>query len=126
VRELLNLGCAAGGYRLAGTVLDHVCCRHLYGTDRMLTAWSAHDEAVILLVGPHDRSPLDVYDQLLSALGLQQTEAERAKPACCEEDLDPPVDSDLSSSIVNAVETLARWPKRRALPGSPWVAQLTG
>ena len=74
----------------------------------MLTAWSAHDEAVILLVGPHDRTPLDVYDQLLSALGLQQTEAERTKPSCCEEDLLPPIDGDLSSSIVGAVEALAK------------------
>lgn len=28
-------GCEEAGYRLAGTPLDHICCRHLYGTDRM-------------------------------------------------------------------------------------------
>lgn len=27
-------GCAVAGYRLAVAVLDHVCCRHLYGDDR--------------------------------------------------------------------------------------------
>ncbi len=34
-------GCEEAGYRLAGAPLDHICCRHLYGNDRMLTAWPA-------------------------------------------------------------------------------------
>jgi len=36
----------------------------------MLTAWPGVDHAVVLAVGPHDRSSTDVYDILLRALDL--------------------------------------------------------
>lgn len=52
--ELEAEGCTAAGYRLAGDLLDHICCRHLYSNDRMLIAWLADDHAVVLAVAPHD------------------------------------------------------------------------
>jgi hypothetical protein len=58
---LSDHGCEAAGYRLADAQLDHVCCRHLYGSDRMLTVWPAEDHAVVIAVGSHDQSTEDVY-----------------------------------------------------------------
>lgn len=72
----------AAGYRLAGEVLDHVCCRHLYGVDRMLTVWPAIDHAVVIAVGHHDESAQDVYAALLEALELDVLADEREKPPC--------------------------------------------
>lgn len=69
--ELRDRGCEAAGYRLAGAQMDHVCARHLYGDDRMLTAWPAEDHAVVVAVGRHDQSSEDVYTVLLMHLGLR-------------------------------------------------------
>jgi hypothetical protein len=62
-------------------VLDHICCRHLYGQDRMLIAWRTKDQAVVLAVGPHDRSVNDVYGLLLAALRLDLADAGTYKTA---------------------------------------------
>jgi len=110
--ELLDLGCKAAGYRLAGAELDHVCCRHLYGNDRLLTVWLGPDHAVVLAVGPHDRSAGDLYRQLVAALQLEAPEEERSKPPCCDEAGQPPIDADTTTALVATVETLAR-PRRR-------------
>lgn len=104
-------GCEEAGYRLAGAPLDHVCCRHLYGTDRMLTAWPASDQAVILAVGPHDRSVQDVYELLLAAVAVAVPAQERTKPPCCDELGAPPADAALAEALAAAVSALA--PGRR-------------
>jgi hypothetical protein len=110
--ELLDLGCKAAGYRLAGPELDHVCCRHLYGNDRMLTVWLGSDHAVVIAVGPHDRSAGDLYRGLVEALKIDAPEEERSKPPCCDEAGQPPVHADTAAAIVAAVESLQR-PRHR-------------
>jgi hypothetical protein len=114
IEELFASGCRAAGYRLAGAVLDHVCCRHLYADDRMLTAWPAIDRVVVLVVGPHDRSATDVYDILLGALEIEVPEEERAKPACCEPEQPPPTDADLAIRMADAIEAASKRPASRA------------
>ena len=111
--ELRERGCLAAGYRLAGAVLDHVCCRHLYGEDRMLVAWTADDHAVVVAVGRHDESSEDVYAVLLGALGLEVSEDERDKPPCCDEESRPPADPDVATDIADALERRGR-ARRRA------------
>ena len=84
IGELEDRGCEAAGYRLSGDVVDHVCCRHLYGEDRMLIAWPARDQAIVVLVERHDRSTADVYLQLLAALTITALGEERERPPCCD------------------------------------------
>jgi hypothetical protein len=79
----------------------------------MLTAWRASDHAVVLAVGLHDRSAMDVYDTLLAALDVDAPDDERTKPPCCDEAGAPPTDSDATTAIVDAIEGLA---KRRRRP----------
>lgn len=112
IDELRSLGCERAGYRLTGEVLEHVCCRHLYATDRLLTAWPAVGHAVILLVGPHHGNAGGIYGVLMSALGLEATEEERAKPPCCESDGVPPV-ANAAAGIVDSVGGLAKRARRR-------------
>lgn len=106
-------GCHEAGYRLAGAVLDHVCCRHLYGTDRMLTAWPTSHRVVILAVGPHNRSALDVYALLLDALAVEVPADERSKPPCCDELGEPPANARLAEALAEAVSALPPGPRRR-------------
>ena len=109
--EIETLGCVAAGYRLAGENLDRICCRHLYASDRLLTAWLEQDQAVVVVVGPHDRSAVDVYDKLLAALNLSVPADEREKPSCCDDEGLPPADDLAANFIVDAVERASR--KRR-------------
>jgi hypothetical protein len=81
----------------------------------MLTAWPDIEQVVVLAVGPHDRSPTDVYDLLLRALDLEVSGDERNKPPCCDEAGDPPIGSDTATVIIDAVEALAK--RRRARTG---------
>lgn len=104
-------GCSEAGYRLAGAPLDHVCCRHLYGSDRLLTTWPVSDHVVILVVGPHDRSAHDIYDLLLAALTVEVPADERTKPPCCDELGEPPADPEMAELVAEAVSALA--PRRR-------------
>jgi hypothetical protein len=104
LRELQERGCLAAGYRLSGTIVDHVCCRHLYGDDRLLTVWPDEGHVTVVALGRHDGSALDVYDALLNALGLDIPDAERDKPPCCGKDDLPPVEPQLASEIADAVE----------------------
>ena len=106
--ELESRGCSAAGYRLAGELFDQVCCRHLYGTDRMLILWSADDHAVVVAIAPHDGSHLDVYDTLADALGLAVSVEERSKPPCCDEASLPPVDEEIVSTVSDALRRAAR------------------
>jgi hypothetical protein len=105
--ELLDQGCTAAGYRLAGTGLDHICCRHLYAEDRLLTVWPGDHHAIVVAVGPHDRGGADVYDLLLTALGLEEAAVERSKPSCCDETGRPPVKAD-AAATAEAVTQLAK------------------
>ncbi|MGI9023347.1 MAG: hypothetical protein ACR2HV_08980 [Acidimicrobiales bacterium] len=107
-------GCEAAGYRLAGAVLDYVCCRHLYGGDRMLIAWPADDHAVVILVAPHDRTANDVYRRLLDALDIGEPEDDREKPPCCDEAGQPPADRNVALDVADAVERRERAGRRRA------------
>lgn len=107
------LGCAAAGYRLAGGQLSHVCCRHLSGHDRMLTAWPEPGQVVILAVGPHDQSAADIYDLLLAAVAIVVPLVERGKPPCCDELGEPPTDRGAAESLADAVEALANARHRR-------------
>lgn len=106
-------GCAAAGYRLAGERLDHMCARHLYGTDRMITVWLDDDHAVVVAIGPHDGSAVDVYKLLLDALGADVPEAEREKPPCCDDEGKPPADHDTAETIADSIDNLARRRRRR-------------
>jgi hypothetical protein len=110
--ELRAQGCAAAGYRLAGTTLDHVCSRHLYGADRMLTAWPADDEVIVLAIARHDSTAEDVYATLLAALDLTVPEEERKKPPCCDAEGNPPTDEAIAIEIADAVTRYTR-PRRR-------------
>jgi hypothetical protein len=74
----------------------------------MLTAWPSVDHVIILAVGPHNRTASDVYDLLLTALGIEAPEAEREKPSCCDELGKPPADSQTAESLADAIEALAR------------------
>jgi hypothetical protein len=91
-----------------------VCCRQLYGNDRLLVAWPAADHAVVLLVGPHDTKAGDVYDQLLEAVGIDTLDDERAKPPCCDEVGVPPVDEEVALEVADAVNRTARRRRRRS------------
>lgn len=113
IGELEDRGCEAAGYRLSGDLVEHICCRHLYGQDRMLIAWPAKDYAIVILVAPHDRSGGDVYGQLLDALELTVTAEEREKPPCCDEKGRPPTDSDVATQIADAVERRVRTRRAR-------------
>lgn len=79
----------------------------------MLTAWPGADHAVILAVGPHDRSAADVYDLLLTALNVDVSEEDRTKPACCDEAGEPPTDPATAEELAIAVDQLARRHRRR-------------
>ena len=106
-------GCEAAGYRLAGEDLDRLCARHLYGSDRLITAWLTEDHAVVVTIGPHDRSAGDVYELLLLALDAELPTEERSKPPCCDDDGKPPADPQAAESIADAVDTIARARRRR-------------
>lgn len=99
--------------RLAGAVLERLCCRHLYAADRMIVAWPAADHAVVLAIGPHDGSYNDVYGMLLVALDRDIPGEERAKPPCCDDEGLPPVDPDSASEIADALKQVER-ARRRA------------
>jgi hypothetical protein len=89
-----------------------VCCRHLYGDDRLLTVWPGDDNAIVILVAPHDRGHSDIYDQLLEALGIDMPAGEREKPSCCDEDGVPPANIDVAHVIADAVASRARRRRR--------------
>jgi hypothetical protein len=113
-------GCASLNYRLSGDdLLSKICVAHLSGPLRVVVAFSAHNIATILLVGPHDDEDpfMDVYSQLYELAGLTEPPAaERAKPPCCREgDGMPPVpDGKLLADLVNRARQLSGAAKRRA------------
>ena len=79
----------------------------------MITAWLADDHVVVVAIGPHNRSALDVYQLILDALEAEVPEDERDKPPCCDDEGQPPADADTASLIADAVDNLARRSRRR-------------
>lgn len=112
LRELKNQGCVALGYRLTGDVVEHLCVRHLIRNLRVVVAFMSSDEAVVLLVGPHDdNDPVrDVYTLLYQLAGLEPPEEERTKPSCCgtEDGLPPITDQDTVDGLVRQARALTR------------------
>lgn len=102
----------AGGYRLAGEELEQVCCRHLYGPDRMLTGWPAEDHVIVVLVAPHDRTGSDGNALRLDALAVDLPADERAKPPCCDDAGQPPTDEAAAPAMVEAVGRAERRGRR--------------
>jgi len=85
----------------------------------VVVAFSAHNDAVILLVGPHDdQDPfIDVYSQLYELAGLAEPPAAgRTKPPCCgAEDGKPPIpDGELLTDLADRARQLSGAAKRRA------------
>jgi hypothetical protein len=113
-------GCASLNYRLSGDdLLSRICVAHLSGPLRVVVAFSAHNVATILLIGPHDdHDPfVDVYSQLYELAGLAEPPAaERTKPPCCgEEDGMPPVpDRELLADLAGRARQLSGAAERRA------------
>jgi hypothetical protein len=79
----------------------------------MLTAWSAPDHAIVLAIGPHDRTAADVYELLVAALDGEVPDEERTKPPCCDEAGTAPADPDTATAIVDALDALSK--RRRGL-----------
>jgi hypothetical protein len=113
-------GCTSLNYRLSGDdLLSKICVAHLAGALRVVVAFSAHNVATILLVGPHDdQDPfMDVYSQLYELAGLTEPPAaERTKPPCCGvEDRKPPIpDGELLADLAGRARQLSGADKRRA------------
>jgi hypothetical protein len=113
-------GCASLNYRLSGgELLSRICVARLAGALRVVVAFSAHNAAVILLVGPHDdQDPfVDVYSQLYELAGLTEPPAAgRTKPPCCgAEDGTPPIpDGELLADLAGRARQLSGAAKRRA------------
>jgi hypothetical protein len=113
-------GCASLAYRLSGDDhLSKICVAHLSRALRVVVAFSAHNAATILLVGPHDdQDPfVDVYYQLYELAGLAEPPAaERTKPPCCgAEDGKPPIpDGELLADLADRARQLSGAARRRA------------
>jgi hypothetical protein len=85
----------------------------------VVVAFSSHNVATILLVGPHDdQDPfMDVYSQLYELVDLAEPPAtERTKPPCCGgRDGRPPIpDDELLADLVSRARQLSGADKRRA------------
>jgi hypothetical protein len=75
--------------------------------------WPAPEHAVILAVGPHDRSALDIYQLLLAALAVDLPTEERSKPSCCDELGEPRADAQVAEALPAAVTALGSGRRRR-------------
>jgi hypothetical protein len=106
ISELEGRGCAAGGYRLAGTDgHDHVlCCRAFYREWRMHLAFPDSGTVLVISVGRHtgDRNPHAELARWLP--GLSTTGRRRAdKPPCCDDADDPPPVSPELSRLIESI-----------------------
>jgi hypothetical protein len=107
VDDIRRRGCAAAGVRLAGEQLSAVCRLDLYGAWRLLTTFEASDRCILLLVAEHTRSA-NPYQLLYDALGIDEPEEPRSKPACCDSKGQPPVAPDLVQHFEDGLRDLAR------------------
>jgi hypothetical protein len=106
VDDIRRRGCAAAGVRLAGEQLSAVCRLDLYGAWRLLTTFQASDRCILLLVAEHTRSA-NPYQLLYDALGIDEPEEPRSKPACCDPQGQPPLAPDLVQRFENGLRGLA-------------------
>ena len=93
-------GCKALSYRLTGAEpLPRLCVKHLRGSDRAVVAFE-NETAWVLLVGPHDEGDrrADIYSALYALAGVEGPEMPRTKPACCDDDEQPP---DLDTQVLD-------------------------
>lgn len=118
LHELQSQGCRALGYRLTGDIVERLCVRHLARNLRVVVAFTAPNEATVIIVGPHaDNDPdTDVYTLLYSLAGLSHPPAgERTKPSCCgvDDGLPPITDQELADTLVSQARALTRGRRRR-------------
>jgi len=90
-----------------------VCCRHLYGNGRLLTAGPAPEHAAILAVGPHDGSAFDSYELLLAAVAVEVPAEDRSEPPRCDELGEPPADAQGAEALAAALTALGSGRRRR-------------
>jgi hypothetical protein len=92
--DLAARGCAALAYRVTGPdPLPRPCVKHLRGTDRVVVAFTADDQAWVVLIGPHDGTDpgRNVYDVLYELAGVRPSaDQKRNKPPGCREDTGAP------------------------------------
>ncbi|HEX4730263.1 MAG TPA: hypothetical protein VH299_03285 [Solirubrobacterales bacterium] len=109
VQRLMAEGCAAADYRLTGDVVDRICALHLYGRYRALVCFPEKDRLAVVLIAEHDRGgDGDVYAALYEFLEIPEPIERRTKPPCCDEDGEPPVDSELLDRLLIAAKELRR------------------
>jgi hypothetical protein len=109
LKDLVQRGCAAMGYRLTGSApINSMCVKHLRGQDRAIVIFREPDEAWILFVGPHnDRTPeKNIYEWVYRIVGRPVPAGPRTKPPCCDGNgqdpqLDPATVDDLVSRTRN-------------------------
>ena len=80
----------------------------------MLITWPPPTHAVVLTVGPHDRTASDLYDLLLAALALEVPPTERSKPPCCDPLGQLPANHEIAETLADAVASLAPRSHRRS------------
>ena len=111
VEDIRRRGCAAAGVRLAGKELSGICRLDLYGAWRLLTVFEAPDRCILLLVAEHTRSA-NPYHLVYAALGIDEPDQPRTKPACCDSEGQPPIAPDLVERFQQGLRDL-----NRGLPG---------
>lgn len=92
-----------------------MCCSSLCGNDRLLAAWPAPEHAVILAVGPHDRSALDLYQMLLAALSVDVPCRTAEQATVLRRTAPPPADAQLAEALAAAVTAFDSGRRRRVL-----------
>lgn len=114
LEDFKHRGCAALDYRLTGDVVDRLCVRHIRGPLRAVVAFETAEEAVVLLVGPHDdRDPaIDIYTRLYESLGLPVPAGGRTKPPCCGDLSEPPAWGAEIDDLVALLDSAARHRRR--------------
>jgi hypothetical protein len=107
VDDIRRRGCAAAGVRLTGREVSVVCRRDLYGAWRLLTVFEALDRCILLLVAEHTRTA-NPYQLLYEALGIDEPDQPRTKPACCDSDGQAPVNPDFVERFESGLRDLNR------------------
>lgn len=107
IAELRASGCRAAHYRLTGDGLEHICVRRLRRQMRMVVAFPADGEAVVLLVGEHSHDPwLDVYRALYRFLELDPPSERREKPDCCGPAISEPERTEEVDELIDGMHEL--------------------
>jgi hypothetical protein len=107
VDDIRRRGCAAAGVRLAGEQLSAICRLDLYGAWRLLTTFEAPRRCILLLVAEHTRAA-NPYQLLYDALGIDEPEEPRTKPACCDPGGQPLIALDIVERFERGLRDLSR------------------